>query len=258
MPTYKLVLSYDGTDFHGWQRQAALRTVQGTIEGALNKLTGQTINIVGAGRTDAGVHARGQVAHFKARLSLRDDDLFRALNALLPWDVRVVSLRRVPAHFHARKLALSKIYEYRILNSWRVSPFLFRYVLPWPYPLNIEKMKEAAKQFMGDNDFSSFTPDPTSNPIRRIYRTELNKRGSMIIYRVEADGFLRYMVRTIVGTLLEVGRGKLSLSEVASFLTPQNGQRAGPVAPAKGLCLVRVIYELKSSPMTMASSAGLE
>ena len=257
MPTYKLILSYDGTDFHGWQRQKEARTVQGVVEGALEKITGQKITLTAAGRTDAGVHARGQVAHFLASLSLEDEELLRALNAVLPWDVRVISLRRVPDYFHARRSAFSKIYEYRIINSHLVSPFLFRYVLPWPYPLDIEKMQQAARLFIREADFSAFTPAPTRYPVRRIYRSEIKKQGSLIIYRVEADGFLRYMVRTIVGTLLEVGRGRLNPEEIEKFFEPESPQ-AGPVAPAKGLCLVRVFYEPRSSIITRASSTGLE
>ncbi|MCX7973704.1 MAG: tRNA pseudouridine(38-40) synthase TruA [Candidatus Aminicenantes bacterium] len=257
MPTYKLILSYDGTDFHGWQRQREERTVQGVVEGALEKITGQKISLVGAGRTDAGVHARGQVAHFRAHVTLDEEELHRALNAILPWDVRIVSLRRVSDHFHARRSAFSKIYEYRLLNSNRVSPFLFRYVLPWPYPLDFEKMEQAAKLFLREADFSAFTPAPTSSPVRRIYRSELKKRGSLIIYRIEADGFLRYMVRTIVGTLLEVGRGRLNPQEIEKFFGPEI-IKAGPVAPAKGLCLVRVLYEPRSSIITKASSMGFE
>lgn len=256
MPTYKLILSYDGTDFHGWQRQKDARTVQGVVEGALEQITGQKISIIGAGRTDAGVHARGQVAHFRANLSFEEKELLRALNAILPWDVRVISLRRVPDYFHARRSAFSKIYEYRILNSHVISPFLFRYVLPWPSPLDFEKMQQAAKLFVREADFSAFTPAPTRNPVRRIYRSELKKSGSLIIYRIEADGFLRYMVRTIVGTLLEVGRGRLNPEDIEKFfelLPPQ----AGPVAPAKGLCLLRVFYEPRFRTITKASSTGL-
>lgn len=257
MPTYKLVISYDGTDFHGWQRQKEARTVQGVIEGALEQITGQKISLTGAGRTDAGVHARGQVAHFRANLSLERKDLWRALNAVLPWDVRVVSLREVPDYFHARRSAFSKIYEYRLVNSNHISPFLFRYVLPWPYPLDFEKMSKAAQLFVREADFSAFSADPTRNPVRRIYHSELRKRGSLIIYRVEADGFLRYMVRSIVGTLLEVGRGRLNLEEIENFFEPHHPQ-AGPVAPAKGLCLVRVLYEPRSRIITRASSTGFE
>lgn len=258
MAVYKLVICYDGTDFHGWQRQNQLRTVQGVIEETLKKLTGQDIKIVGAGRTDAGVHAQGQVAHFRARLSMKEADLGQALNALLPWDVKLVSLRRMPADFHARRSAFSKLYEYHILNSRRVSPFLFRYVLPWPYPLNLSKMQAAARLFVREADFSAFTPHPPPNPVRSVYFSEVKKKGSMVIYRIEANGFLRYMVRMIVGTLLEVGRDRLTLEEVEEWLGGKKPCRAMAVAPAKGLCLKRVIYEPKLRPMTIASSTGLE
>lgn len=257
MTTYKLVICYDGTDFHGWQRQKEARTVQGVIEGVLEQITGLKISLTGAGRTDAGVHARGQVAHFRANLPIDKEDLFRALNAVLPWDIRIISLREVPDYFHARRSAFSKIYEYRIVNSNFIGPFLFRYVLPWPYPLDFEKMQVAARLFAREDDFSAFTPDPTQNPVRRVYHSELKKRGSLIIYRIEADGFLRYMVRNIVGTLLEVGRGRLHPEELEKFFQP-NKPQAGPLAPAKGLCLVRVLYEPRSNIITRASSTGFE
>ena len=242
MRVTKLVLSYDGTDFHGWQRQPARRTVQGVIENVLTELCGQRISIAGAGRTDAGVHAQGQVASFEGRLPLRNGELRHALNALLPGDVRVLSVGPAPPGFHARKSALSKVYRYRILHSPRISPFLLRYVLHWPGPLDLERMAEAALRFKREADFSAFSSNRLLHPVRRVIRSDLKKKGAEITYTIEADGFLRYMVRTIVGTLLEAGRGKLEPSAIEELFAGKKRTLKSPTAPAKGLCLVKVIY----------------
>jgi tRNA pseudouridine38-40 synthase len=242
MRVIRLTLAYDGTDFCGWQRQPRTRTVQGEVERALLKLSGRRISIVGAGRTDAGVHASGQVASFRADLKLGDAELLRALNALLPGDVRVNSVRTVPAGFQARKSARSKVYRYRIYNGPRVSPFLFRYALHWPGPLDIAGMSEAALLFRRRADFTPFSSNRLLRPVRRVVRSELKKKGAEITYTIEADGFLRYMVRTIVGTLLEVGRGKLEPRAIEDLFAEKKRSLSSPTAPAKGLCLVKVVY----------------
>jgi len=242
-PVYKLILSYDGTDFCGWQRQPESRTVQGVLEDALAKIAGKAISVAGAGRTDADVHALGQVASFRADLRLERDELQRALNALLPGDVRVLSVRRAPSDFHARKSARSKVYRYRIINSRWVSPFLVRYVLHWPGPLDISKMSAAACLFVREADFTAFSSNRLLHPVRRVFRSEIGAKGKEIVYTIEADGFLRYMVRTIVGTLLEVGRGKMEPRQVEQIFRQPRRSLAGPTAPAKGLCLVKVVYE---------------
>ncbi len=242
MKNYKLILSYDGTDFHGWQRQPKKRTVQGTLEDSLAQITQKKINITGAGRTDAGVHAQAQVANFKASLSLEDDELFRALNSLLPRDVRVTSLERTDLDFHARKMAKSKIYQYRIVNSTNISPFIMRYVLHWPSPLKVQRMREAAPLFIREADFTSFSSNRLLDPVRKVTRSELHKKGNEIIYTVEANGFLRYMVRTMAGTLLEVGKGKLLPEQIEALFRKKERSLASPTAPAKGLCLIKVNY----------------
>ncbi len=239
---YKLVLGYDGTDFCGWQRQPQKRTVQGVLEDALNKICGRKIPVVGAGRTDAGVHARGQVASFKAAVRLSDDDLLRALNAVLPDDVKVFSLRKTTLDFDARKMARSKIYRYRIVNSRWISPFLFRYALHWPWPLDVDRMSEAARLFVREADFTAFSSNRLLHPVRRVFRSEIRKKGNEIGYTIEANGFLRYMVRAITGTLLEVGRGKMDVRQIDEIFRQNKRSLAGPTAPARGLCLVRVIY----------------
>lgn len=238
----KLVLSYDGTDYCGWQRQPDERTVQGVVEDALTELAGRRISVAGAGRTDAGVHARGQVASFQAELRLGGGELLRALNALLPDDIRVLSAGPAPPGFHARKSAQSKVYRYRILNSLRISPFHFRYVLHWPGRLDIEKMSEAAGKFIREADFTAFSSNRLLHPIRRVGRSEIRKTGSEIVYTIEADGFLRYMVRTIVGTLIEVGRGRIEPGAIEDLFAGKKRTLRSPTAPAKGLCLVKVVY----------------
>jgi len=216
--TYKLLLSYDGTDFHGWQRQPRKRTVQGVVENTLTKIIQKKIPVIGSGRTDAGVHALGQVAHFRAEVSLTEEQLFRAINALLPSDVRVISL----AH--------------------QISPFLFRYVHQWSSPLDLPLMKKAASLFVREDDFSGFSSNRLIQPVRKVFSSEINKKGSEIVFTVEANGFLRYMVRTMVGTLLEIGKGKMAAERIEEVFVKKNRALAGPTAPAKGLCLIKVNY----------------
>jgi tRNA pseudouridine38-40 synthase len=242
MRVIRLILAYDGTDFSGWQRQPRVRTVQGDVEQALARIAGKRVPVVGAGRTDAGVHARGQTASFRSDLRLRDDDLKKALNSILPGDVRIVSARTVPTEFHARRSARSKVYRYRIINSHLVSPFDFRYALQWSGPLDVERMAEAARFFIRKADFTAFSSNRLLQPVRRVTRSEIKKRGREITYTIEADGFLRYMVRAIVGTLLEVGRGKIEPSAIEEFFAGRKRSLRSPTAPAKGLCLIKVVY----------------
>jgi len=242
MRVIRLTLAYDGTDFSGWQRQPRVRTVQGEVEQALARIAGKKIPVAGAGRTDAGVHARGQAASFRSDLRLEDRELRRALNSILPGDVRVISARTVAAEFHARKSARSKVYRYRIINSHLVSPFDFRYALKWSGPLDVERMAEAARLFERKADFTAFSSNRLLQPVRRVMRSELKKRGREITYTIEADGFLRYMVRTIVGTLIEAGRGRVEPRAIEDFFAGKKRTLASPTAPAKGLCLIKVVY----------------
>ncbi len=237
-----LTLSYDGTDFHGWQRQPQRRTVQGVIESSLAKITRKKINVIGAGRTDAGVHALEQVASFKAKLKMEEEELFAALNSIFPDDVRVTSLKKVDVNFHARKMAASKVYQYRIFNSPYISPFISRYVLHRASPLDVELMKKAAFLFVREADFRAFSSDSLLEPVRKVMRSEIEKKGEEIIYTVEANGFLRYMVRTMVGTLLEVGRGKIRPEKIEEIFREKKRTLFSPTAPAKGLCLIKVNY----------------
>lgn len=242
MRDYRIVVAYDGTDFKGWQRQPGARTVQGALEEALGRVTGKKVVVHGAGRTDAGVHALGQVASFRGAFKLTDAVLLRALNAVLAEDVRVLSLGEAAPGFHARRSARSKLYRYRIARAPQPSPLDRRYVLHWPYPLRIGKMRQAARLFARTADFTAFSSNRDRSPVRTVTRSELRRRGDEIVYTVEAAGFLRYMVRTIVGTLLEVGRGRLEPEDIEAIFRGRDRSRAGATAAAKGLTLVRIDY----------------
>ena len=231
LSTYKIVLSYDGTDYYGWQKQPQKKTIQGTLEDVLFRFQSQRIPVMGAGRTDAGVHALGQVAHFKARLNLDDTDLLRALNGQLPQDIRITSLTRTDKDFHALRSARSKVYQYRVCNQAAVSPFVVRYVLHWPPPLDLKKMQEAASLFVREADFSTFSSNRLLHPVRRVFRSEIKKHKGEVIYTVEATGFLKYMVRTMVGTLLEVGKGRLDPPEDQCSLRTEKTQSFRPHGP---------------------------
>ncbi len=240
--TYKIVLSYDGTDYHGWQIQPRKKTIQGTLEDALYRFRSHRIPVIGAGRTDAGVHALGQAASFQAELDLDDAELLQALNGQLPGDIRVLSLERVDNAFHARKSARSKVYRYRIVNAGLISPFDVRYALHWPGPLDVGKMEAAARLFIRETDFTTFSSNRLRHPVRKVTRSEIRASGVEIAYTVEANGFLQYMVRTMVGTLLEVGKGKVEPGDLDGLFERKGRSRETPTAPAKGLCLMRVEY----------------
>jgi tRNA pseudouridine38-40 synthase len=239
---FKIVISYDGTDFCGWQRQPHHRTVQGVLEEALAKITGERVAVFGAGRTDAGVHALAQAASFKADLRLSPEDLRKALNALIPDDVRVLKVQKARPDFHARRSAQSKVYRYRIFHDRDLSPFDARYVLYWPHRLDIGTMRVAARLFVREDDFTPFSSNRELHPVRKVLRSEVRKSGKEILYTVEANGFLRYMVRTMVGTLLEVGRGRIGPEHIEELFKGKRRTLASPTAPAKGLCLVKVKY----------------
>lgn len=242
LQTYRIVISYDGTDYFGWQRQPRAKTIQGALEEALFSITTRHHPVAGAGRTDAGVHALRQTAHFKTDIRLTEREFLRALNGHLPADIRITALSRVPASFHARKSAKSKVYQYRIVNSPVISPFLIRYALHWPGPLDVQKMSAASSLFIREADFTSFSSNRTLNPVRTITRSEIRKKGQELLYTVQANGFLRYMARSIAGTLLEVGRGKICPEDIEKMFDQKKRSLSSPTAPARGLCLVRVIY----------------
>ncbi len=251
MRNIKLSLAYDGSDFHGWQVQQGQPTIQGALTDVVRKLTQENLVVHGAGRTDAGVHALGQVAHFKTRSALTPAEFQRAFNALLPPAIRVVSAEEVGPDFHARWQALAKTYHYRIFRGHIVPPFEWRYVLHYPYPLDLAAMAEAARLFEGEHDFSSFAAssgseedDRERTTVRVIYRSELvfTEQRDTITYAVRGRSFLRYMVRKMVGTLLDVGRGKLTSTDIARLFELRDRSRSGPTVPPQGLFLVSVEY----------------
>ena len=255
LSTLRMVLHYRGTRYSGWQRQPDQLTIQGSLEQAFEKILGSTVNVISAGRTDAGVHARGQVAHCQVSSSIETKKIRRSLNAVLPPDIRVFHLRKAPSGFHARKHALRKRYEYRIYNGPVISPFLNDYVLHVPSKLDFKKMYQASLLLEGLYDFSSFAASSCStvNKIRRISSSIMLRRGLMITYRVEGDGFLHHMVRNIVGTLMQVGFGKINVDDISVLLAARDRSKAGPTAPPQGLCLVRVFYPSNANHNSLAS-----
>ncbi|MCD6518286.1 MAG: tRNA pseudouridine(38-40) synthase TruA [Candidatus Aminicenantes bacterium] len=239
---FKITVCYDGTDYHGWQIQPRKKTIQGVIEDALYLFKSKRIKLIGAGRTDAGVHAAAQVAHFKADLHYSENELLRALNGNLPPDIRILKVEISDKEFHARKQAKSKIYQYRIYNAPDITPFETRYALYHPAPLDIRKMQEAASLFIRKDDFTSFSSNRLRHPIKNVTRSEIKKQGKMILYTVEADGFLMYMARTMAGALLAAGRGKISLDRIDQLFKEKKRSPLTPTAPARGLCLLKVSY----------------
>jgi tRNA pseudouridine38-40 synthase len=245
MSTFKITLAYDGTDFVGWQRQAAGTSIQGLLENALGDLDGRHVPVVGAGRTDAGVHAIGQVASFSLDRRIDAATVVRAINARLPPDVRVLSAVDAPATFHARFDARSKTYRYRIWNGDVVSPFERRYVWHLAGALDVEAMARAARSLEGVHDFAAFQSAGGSRTKteRQIFALRIGECGLGIDCEVTGDGFLRHMVRAIVGTLAEVGQGRRTPEWVADVLASRDRTRAGSTAPASGLFLVSVGYD---------------
>ncbi len=244
MPAFKLTLEYEGTHYHGWQIQPDLPTIQGELEAAIRQVARQPVTVVGAGRTDAGVHALGQVAHFSTTGRLSAEEWHRALNGILPPDIAVLSVEPAPDTFHARFSAKSKLYRYRLLTRVHRSALSRDKILHYPYPLNLDAMEVAARALIGTHDFSSFqgSPTGTENPVCTVARLTVDRFGDEVIFEVEANRFLKQMVRAIVGTLLEVGRGKLKAGDMAEVLAARDRTKAGPTALAHGLYLVRVDY----------------
>jgi tRNA pseudouridine38-40 synthase len=241
------ILEYDGTDFEGFQIQKRRRTVQGELERALHAITGEKIRVIGAGRTDSGVHAAGMGAHFDTAWKRTLQVLHKALNAVLPTDIAVQSLIEVPPDFSARYSAKSRAYRYTILNQTTRSPLAKRYALCISEPLDTDAMDAAAQSLIGQRDFGAFgSPPRGDNTVREMYRAQVRRDGERVLIDLEANAFLYRMVRRIVGTLLLVGKGALSVGEFHAVLEKQ--RRAGESVPPQGLCLVAVKYELATEP----------
>ncbi len=246
-PAYRyrlvVVVEYDGTDYAGFQLQREVRTVQGELERALASLAQRPIRVVGAGRTDAGVHAKGQVIHFSVEWAHPLAELHRALNAVLATDVAVVRLDVAPPGFHARYSARSREYVYTVYTGAVRSPLLQRYSYHDQRAMSVETMQQACDCLLGRHDFRAFGSAPSGdNTIRTVRRAECSRAGDLIRVLVEADAFLRGMVRRLVGSLLLVGAGELSADGFSALLQPQHVQTAAVAAPPQGLCLTRVNY----------------
>jgi tRNA pseudouridine38-40 synthase len=245
MRNIKLVIEYKGTHYLGWQVQPKGPTVQGVIEEKLALITGEAVYLIGSGRTDSGVHAFGQVANFKTKNQLNVHSIQRALNSLLPPDIVIQRAEEVEEGFHARKQSKSKVYEYRILNRELRSAFHHEYAWHILQKLDLEEMRKATRVLIGEHDFSSFRSvgSPTRTAIRRVIRAEWKRgRDGFIRFEVEANGFLKQMVRALVGTLVEVGKGKIDSEEFEKILASKDRKMAGPTAPAHGLFLREVKY----------------
>jgi tRNA pseudouridine38-40 synthase len=240
----KLTLEYDGTNYHGWQRQPGLPTVEVALEAALLQLTQQPITVFGAGRTDAGVHARGQVAHLVVEKEVNPAVWLRGLNALLAHDIAVRQVEEVAPTFHSRYSAKEKIYEYLIHHAPHRSPLQRKRAWHLWYPLNLRAMRVAASAMIGLHDFQAFCAADYEGDNYRVDLREimLAKRGDLIRIRFRADRFLKYMVRNLTGFLLEVGRGRRAPGEVASIIASRDRRQAGPTAPPQGLTLMEVVY----------------
>ena len=262
---FKLTLAYDGSEFHGWQVQPGLRTVQGTLADCLKRLTGEDVLPQGSGRTDAGVHALGQVASVELESPIPERGLLIALNDGLPPSVRVNSVQVVPHEFHGRHSAKAKTYRYRVYRDDICPPFLARYVLHDPYPMNEEALMIASEHIVGTHDFTSFAasdPDRSARMaelageaeenkpsrfgkagnVRTIHSSQWLRSSEELVYTVRGDGFLHHMVRNLIGTFLLVGKGSLKIADVPAILEARNRSAAGPTAAACGLYLVSVEY----------------
>jgi tRNA pseudouridine38-40 synthase len=266
--TWKLTLAYDGTDFSGWQVQPGKATIQGELQAALGRITGESPLPQGSGRTDAGVHALGQIASFVLQAPIPPANLLRALNRTLPQSIRILEAKTVPESFHARHSAIAKTYEYRVFRESICPPFLARYALAYSWPMDLEALKRAANLFAGEHDFLSFAatdPDLAGRGVLDISETapagpspaipatvrtifssvwerQQSQAGELLVYRVRGNGFLHHMVRNLVGTMLDVGRGRLGVEAIPAILSARSRAAAGPTAPARGLFLLSVEY----------------
>jgi len=277
LQTWKLTLAYDGTEFSGWQIQPGEPTIQGELQAALRRVTGEAPLPQGSGRTDAGVHALGQVASFELEANIPPENLQRALNRALPAAIRILESRTVPGTFHARHSAVAKTYQYCVFREPLCPPFLARYVHVCPWPMDVDLLERSARLFEGEHDFLSFaatdpdlatrslapddelnqgakestvpvpTPPGKRGAIRTVFSSSWQERqtgdGALLVYRVRGNGFLHHMVRNLVGTMLDVGRRHRAIEDIPKILAARDRAAAGPTAPAKGLFLHSVEYD---------------
>lgn len=251
---WKLTLAYDGTDFHGWQVQPGYPTIQGELADAIERITGERVLPQGSGRTDAGVHARAQVASFELTAPIPPANLHRALNRTLPESIRILASEHAEPGFHARHSVTAKTYEYRIYRGEICPPWQARYVYALNWPLDTKKMQQAAALVEGEHDFTSFAatdPDLTTresgteaepNNIRTIFSSSWHEEENLLLYKVKGNGFLHHMVRNLAGTFLDAGRGHIQPEEITTILKQRNRKAAGSTAPARGLFLDSVDY----------------
>ncbi len=248
---FKLLMQYDGTDFHGWQVQENQRTVQGELERVVSLLNDQETHVAGSGRTDAGVHAEGQTANIKLQKAFTPERLLAAVNGNMWRDLRIMSVEKAADDFHARFSAKGKTYLYRVINAPVISPFWARYAHHEARPLDVNRMNDAARFFLGEHDWTAFSSaqSDSENKVRTISDFSVEsvwdaRANSLIIqFRVTGSGFLRYMVRSIAGTLLEVGRGEKDFDTIQQAIVSGDRNLAGATAPAHGLTLLKVYYE---------------
>ena len=244
MRRIKLTLEYDGTGYAGWQVQPNSDTIQQRVEEALAKVLQEKVRINGSGRTDAGVHARGQVAHFETVSNLPLKNIRDGANTYLPPDIAIIRIEEAAPDFHARYSARGKIYRYRVLIRETRSPLSLNHTYRLSLPVDVEKMRIASRSLIGKHDFSAFEASGSSiqDKVRQLSRLEIREEGEILEIEFQGNGFLYKMVRNIVGTLIEVGKGNISPEEVKDILGSRDRENAGPTAPAAGLCLIQVIY----------------
>jgi tRNA pseudouridine38-40 synthase len=260
MRNIKLLIEYDGTNYHGWQVQPNNLTVQEVIQKKIEIMTRQRTLLIASGRTDSGVHALGQVANFKTSAQIPVEGFRRGLNSLLPSDIIIRSAEEVGLEFHAQMGAKRKTYRYLILNRELPSAIYRNYSWHYPLPLDLPALQNAAGVLLGEKDFSSFqAADPdTADPVREVFKAEWSlKKGDFLCFTVEAEGFLKHMVRNMVGTLAEVGKGRISAEEFEQILDARDRRRAGITAPPQGLYLVEVKYETEKGQTGISGQGAL-
>ncbi len=244
MANIKLTIQYEGTNYIGWQKQPKGDSIQREIEKAIKQITGEEVDLIGSGRTDSGVHAIGQVANFHTNSSIPPDRFMYALNSKLPEDISIVKSEEVAKDFHSRYDAIGKRYKYLIYNHPIRNPLYRRFVYHVFYPLDYHEMNKGIRYFIGTHDFTSFMSANSNvdNPIRRIDQSFLSREGDLIIFSIEGNGFLYNMIRIIVGTLVEIGRGVMKPHNIPHIIESKNRELAGPTAPPQGLYLEKVYY----------------